>query len=267
MFNTRLCSQTVFITGASSGIGAAIARGVAFHGGRLVLAARRADKLDALAQELLNTYGTESHLLTLDVRDAHAVARAVAALPPAFARLDVLVNNAGLARAFTPVYENTPGDIDDMVDTNVKGLLYVTRAVVPGMIARGRGHIVNIGSTAGHSVYPGGTVYCATKHAVDAVTRGLKMDVHGTPLRVTTVDPGMVETDFSLVRFHGDADRAAQVYAGTSPLTAEDVADSVLYALTRPPHVNIAEIILMPTVQSAATMIHRDADPAATTES
>jgi serine 3-dehydrogenase len=148
-----------------------------------------------------------------------------------------------------------------MIDTNVKGLLYVTRAVVPGMVKRGRGHIINLGSTAGHSVYPGGTVYCATKHAVGAITEGLKMDLHGTPVRVSSVDPGLVETEFSVVRFSGDVDRANAVYAGVQPLTAEDVADAILYCATRPPHVNISEIIMMPVGQSSPTMVHRDAPP------
>ena len=192
------------------------------------------------------------------MRDAQAVERALAALPAEFANIDVLVNNAGLSRAMDPAYANEVRHIDDMVDTNVKGLLYVTRAVVPGMLERGRGHVVNIGSTAGHAVYPGGTVYAATKHAVDAITRGLKMDLHGSPIRVSTVDPGLVETDFSLVRFEGDAARAAAVYSSTAPLTADDVADAVLWAVTRPARVNVAEIILMPTVQSSVTMIQRD---------
>lgn len=258
MRTAPLQGQTVLVTGASSGIGEAIARAVAAAGGRLVLAARRRTALEALARDLAAAHGTDSHVLELDVRDAEAVERAVAGLPDAFAEIDVLVNNAGLARDLCPVHENTPADIDDMVDTNVKGLLYVTRAVVPGLVARGSGHIVNLGSTSGHGVYPGGTVYCGTKHAVRAITEGIKMDVHGTGVRVTTVDPGMVETDFSLVRFRGDAGRAAQVYADTTPLTAADVADAVLFALTRPPHVNISEILLMPTVQSSPTMIARD---------
>ena len=223
-----------------------------------MLAARRAERLDALAAELREAHGTESHTVVLDVRDAAAVEQALTALPHAFAGIDVLVNNAGLARALVPADAPTIGDIDDMVDTNVKGLFYVTRAVVPGMRRRGRGHIVNLGSTSGHWLYPGGAVYCATKHAVRAFNEGLKMDVHGTAIRVTSVDPGMVETDFSLVRFRGDAARAAQVYANTTPLTPDDVADAVLYALTRPPHVNVSEILLMPTVQSSPTMIARE---------
>ena len=171
----------------------------------------------------------------------------------------MLVNNAGLAKGLAPVWENTPEQIDAMVDTNVKGLLYVTAAVVPGMLARGRGHVVNIGSTAGHGVYAGGVVYCATKHAVGAITQGLKIDLHGTPIRVSTVDPGLVETDFSLVRFDGDKERADPVYSTTTPLQPEDIADAVVYCAGRPPHVNIAEMIVMPTAQSSTTLIQRDA--------
>ena len=201
----------------------------------------------------------EVYPLELDVRDAAAVEQVIRDLPDAWSKIDVLVNNAGLAKGLVPVYENTPEQIDQMVDTNVKGLLYVTRAVVPGMVARGKGHVINIGSTAGHGVYAGGTVYCATKHAVGAITRGLKIDLHGTPVRVSTVDPGLVETDFSLVRFEGDRERADTVYSTTTPLRPEDVADAVLYCASRPPHVNVAELIVMPTAQSSVTLIQRDA--------
>lgn len=192
-----------------------------------------------------------------DVRDQAAVSDSLSALPKEFADIDVLINNAGLARSLAGVHEQDPVDFDEMIDTNVKGLLYVTRAVVPGMVERARGHIVNIGSTAGHEVYAGGTVYCASKHAVGAITRGLKVDLHGTPIRVTTVDPGMVETDFSLVRFRGDTERAAGVYADTRPLIAEDIADAVMWCLTRAERVNIAEIIMTSTDQSSATLVHR----------
>jgi 3-hydroxy acid dehydrogenase / malonic semialdehyde reductase len=168
-----------------------------------------------------------------------------------------VVNNAGLARGFDPIHQGSPADWDEMIDTNLKGLLYVTRAVLPGMVERGRGHVINIGSTAGHDVYPKGNVYCATKFAVNALTQGMRMDLLGTGVRVSTVDPGMVETEFSLVRFHGDAERADRVYQGLQPLTAGDVADAVLWCATRPPHVNIDEIILKPTAQASATQVHR----------
>jgi serine 3-dehydrogenase len=248
---------TVLITGASAGIGAACARAFAAAGARLILAARRGDRLESLASELGDTHGTESHLIQLDVRDSGVVAHTFGDLPDAWAAVDVLVNNAGLSRGMEPVQEGETRDWDEMIDTNIKGLLYATRAILPRMVERGHGHVINIGSTAGHEVYPGGAVYCATKHAVNAITRGLRMDLLGTDVRVTTVDPGMVETDFSLVRFHGDQERADRVYSGLQPLTPEDIADVVLYAATRPPHVNLDEIILRPTAQASSTMVER----------
>lgn len=254
----ELRDRIVFITGASSGIGAACAEAFAQRGARLLLCARRLDRLGQLAEHLRRRYNVDVHGFRLDVRNAAAVQQAIEGLPEAWQAIEVLVNNAGLARALDPVYANTIEDIDRMVDTNVKGLLYVTRAVVPGMLARGRGHVINIGSIAGHEVYPGGTIYCATKHAVAAITQGLKQDLHGTPIRVSTVDPGMVgATEFSLVRFGGDAERAARVYEATQPLMPADVAEAVVWCATRPPHVNIAEIILLPTDQSSATLIAR----------
>ena len=251
----QLHDRTVFITGASSGIGAACARAFAQTGARLLLCARRRDRLDALAAELQDV---AVHAFPLDVTDADAVADALGALPEDWKAIDVLVNNAGKALGLGKVYEMDRADLEGMIDTNVKGLLYVTQAVVPGMVERGRGHVINIGSIAGHEVYPGGAVYCATKHAVSAITQGLKKDLHGTPVRVSTVDPGMVETEFSVVRFHGDRSRADDVYAGTTPLTAADVADAVVYCATRPPHVNLSEIILTSVAQSSTTMVHRD---------
>lgn len=258
-----LTDRVVFVTGASAGIGAACAEAFARTGARLLLCARRAERLEAVAGRLRRDHGADVHTFTLDVRDADAVGAALDALPEAWQAIDVLVNNAGLARALDAVYENTQEHIDTMVDTNVKGLLYVTRAVVPGMVTRGWGHVINLGSTAGHGVYPGGTVYCATKHAVRAINEGLKMDLHGTPVRVSSVDPGLVETEFSIVRFDGDEERAAQVYAEMQPLTPTDIAEVVLFCATRPAHVNILDVVLVPTAQSAATMVHRgplDAD-------
>ena len=248
---------TVLITGASAGIGAACAEAFAARGDRLVLCARRVSKLESLAARLRAEHGVAVHAFELDVRDADAVSRTIGALPADFAAIDVLVNNAGLSRSLDPAYAHEVRHIDEMVDTNVKGLLYVTRAVVPGMLERISGHVVNIGSIAGHAVYPGGAVYAATKHAVDAITRGLKMDLHGTPIRVSSVDPGLVETDFSLVRFEGDAGKADAVYSTTQPLHARDVADAVLWIVTRPAHVNISEVVLMPTAQSSVTMVKR----------
>ncbi|HEU4881692.1 MAG TPA: SDR family oxidoreductase [Longimicrobium sp.] len=252
-------SGTVLITGATAGIGEACARAFAAAGARLVLTGRRTERLQALADELRQAHGTESHLLALDVRDREAVFAAVGGLPAEWAAVDVLVNNAGLGRGMDKLQVGDPDGWDEMVDTNVKGLLYVTRAVTPGMVERGRGHVINLGSVAGHEVYPGGAVYCATKHAVGAITRGLRMDLLGTGVRVSTVDPGMVETEFSVVRFHGDRERADNVYRGMTPLTAGDIADTVLWVATRPPHVNIDEIIIKPTDQASATLVHRSA--------
>jgi 3-hydroxy acid dehydrogenase / malonic semialdehyde reductase len=185
------------------------------------------------------------------------VTRMLEDLPGAWMDIDVLVNNAGLSRGLEKLHEGSISDWDEMVDTNVKGLLYVTRAVVPGMVSRGRGHVINLGSIAGHEVYPGGAVYCATKFAVAAITRGLRLDLVGTPVRVTSIDPGMVETEFSIVRFHGDRERAGKVYDGVQPLTPVDIADAIFYAATRPPHVNVDEVLLMTTAQASATMVHR----------
>lgn len=249
--------KIVFVTGASAGIGEACARAFAGAGARLILAARRAGRLDELAGALASEHGTDVRTLLLDVRDRATVDAAVAGLPPEWAEIDVLVNNAGLGRGLERLYEGSADDWDEMIDTNVKGLLYVTRAVVPGMVARGRGHVVNIGSIAGHEVYPNGNVYCATKHAVDAITKGLRMDLVDTPVRVSTVDPGLVETEFSVVRFKGDEERARKVYEKIEALTASDVADAVLYCATRPPHVTIQEIVITPTNQASALVIHR----------
>lgn len=246
----------VFITGASSGIGEATARAFASTGSALVLAARRFDRLQSLAAEL----SVECHLIGLDVRDRAATHRAVAEIPQRFAAIDVLVNNAGLSRGFEPIHESSEDDWDEMIDTNVKGLLYVSRAVLPGMVRRGRGHVINIGSVAGHEPYPHGNAYCASKAAVRALNKSMRLDLHGTGVRVTAVAPGMVaETAFSEVRFHGDRDRAAQVYAHTRPLSAADVADAIVWCASRPAHVNVEELLLMPTDQAAPTLVHRTA--------
>lgn len=248
---------TVLITGASAGIGEACAHAFAAAGARLVLAARRADRLESLARTLRERHGSDVHRLALDVRDAGVVAHVLSSLPAEWSAIDVLVNNAGLGRGLDPLHEGDAREWDEMIDTNVKGLLYVTRAVLPGMLERGRGHVINLGSIAGHEVYPGGAVYCASKHAVRALTQGLRMDLLGTPIRVSSIDPGMVETEFSVVRFRGDVERARNVYRGMQPLTAADVADAVLWCATRPPHVNIDEIVLKPTAQASALLVHR----------
>lgn len=254
MYN--LDGRIVFVTGASSGIGEACAEAFAGAGARLLLCARRVQRLHTLAERLRSLHNADVHAFELDVRDADAVTSRIAGLPESWQSIDVLVNNAGLARDLSAVHEGAVPDWDDMIDTNVKGLLYVTRAVVPRMVERGQGHVIQIGSIAGHIVYPGGTVYCASKHAVHAINTGLKMDLLGTGVRVSTVDPGMTETEFSIVRFHGDEERAGAVYEHVTPLTGADVADAVLYCATRPPHVNINEVVLMPVDQSYAG-IHR----------
>jgi NADP-dependent 3-hydroxy acid dehydrogenase YdfG len=254
----KLKGRTVLVTGASAGIGAACARAFAAEGARLILVGRRAGRLVELAEKLRGG-GTDVFLLELDVRDGDAVAAQLGGLPAEWREVDVLVNNAGLGRGLDKLWEGSPADWDEMVDTNVKGLLYVTRAVVPGMAERGRGHVINLGSVAGHEVYPGGAVYCATKHAVAAITQGLRMDVLGTGIRVSTVDPGMVETEFSVVRFHGDEARAKNVYRGMTALTAADIAETIVWVATRPPHVCIDEVIIKPTDQASATMVHRKA--------
>lgn len=253
---TSLSGTIVLITGASSGIGEACAHAFAAQGARLLLGARRVDRLDRLSQ-VLGAGGADVKALELDVRDRAAVAETFAKLPGEWRAIDVLVNNAGLSRGLDPIQEGSIDDWDEMIDTNVKGLLYVTRAVVPGMVERGRGHVINIGSIAGHDVYPKGNVYCGTKHAVRAMTRGMQIDLNGTGVRVSSVDPGMVQTEFSVVRFHGDQERADAVYRGVTPLTADDVAEAVVYCATRPAHVNVHEMVLMPTDQASATVLTR----------
>jgi NADP-dependent 3-hydroxy acid dehydrogenase YdfG len=254
----KLAEKIVFITGASSGIGAATALAFAAEGARLLLAARRTDKLAAVALEAMERGASAVHTLALDVRDRALVAQTISELPSDWAAIDILVNNAGLSRGLEKLYVGQIDDWEEMIDTNVKGLLYVTRAVVPGMVERGRGHVVNLGSTAGEMTYPGGAVYCASKAAERAINDGLRQDVLGTPIRVTTVDPGMVETEFSIVRFHGDTERANNFYKGLKPLTAADIADAIVWAASRPAHVNIARIMLTPVAQANSLLSHRE---------
>lgn len=253
-----LKGKTVFITGASAGIGAATAYAFAAEGARLLLAARRKDKLDVVATEVLTKGAEAVHTFELDVRDQAAVAAAIEALPAEWAEIDVLVNNAGLSRGLDKLWEGKIEDWEEMIDTNVKGLLYVTRAVVPGMVARKSGHIVNLGSTAGELPYPNGAVYCATKAAEKSINDGLRQDLLGTPLRVTSIDPGMVETDFSKVRFRGDEERAAKIYQNITPLTPEDIADAIVWAAARPAHVNIAHVLMTTIHQANSIMFHRE---------
>jgi len=254
---SRLAEQVVLVTGASSGIGAACARTFAAGGARLLVAARRLDRLAALADELNALGAAEVRTEELDVRDAAAVAERIESLPESWRAIEVLINNAGLSRGLAPLQDGLLDDWNEMIDTNVRGLLHVDRAVVPLMVARGRGTVVHIGSIAGHEVYPGGSVYCATKHAVRAITGALRLDLVGSGVRVCSIDPGMTETEFSEVRFHGDKRKAAAVYRGMKPLRAEDVAEVVLFASTRPDHVDLAEILLLPTDQASATNVHR----------
>jgi NADP-dependent 3-hydroxy acid dehydrogenase YdfG len=215
--------------------------------------------LAEVASKALERGAPAVHSIDLDVRDHRAVQQTIDDLPSEWAEIDILVNNAGLSRGLEKLYMGRIQDWEEMIDTNVKGLLYVTRAVVPGMVVRARGHVINMGSTAGELTYPNGAVYCATKAAERAINDGLRMDVLGTPVRVTSVDPGMVETDFSLVRFHGDSQRAEKVYKGVKPLTAEDVADVIVWAASRPAHVNIARVTLTPVQQANSLLFHRDA--------
>lgn len=252
-----LQDQIILITGASSGIGAAMARIFAQAGAKLILAARRQERLEQLADELSKEFANPTHLLPLDVRDRTAVESAISSLPAEWSAIDILINNAGLSRGLDKLYEGSFSDWEEMIDTNIKGLLYFTRSIVPGMVSRGRGHVVNLGSIAGHQTYPNGNVYCATKAAVRVISEGLKQDLLGTPVRVTSVDPGLVETEFSQVRFHGDTERAKKVYQGLTPLTPNDVADVVFFCVTRPPHVNISEVLLTPTDQAGSTLFNR----------
>jgi NADP-dependent 3-hydroxy acid dehydrogenase YdfG len=252
-----LQGKVVLITGASSGFGRATAFVFAAAGARLLLCARRLERLLELETPLIAAGAQAVSSFRLDVRDRTAVSAAIAGLPQDWAAIDVLVNNAGLSRGLTKVYEDDPADWDEMIDTNMKGLLSVTRAVVPGMVTRNSGHVINLGSIAGHLTYANGTVYCATKAAERALSDGLKLDLMGTAVRVTSVDPGMSETEFSQVRFHGDVQRAAKVYDGVTPLTPEDVADAILWAASRPAHVNIHSIVLTPIDQANSMVVNR----------
>jgi len=254
---TTLTHSLVFITGASSGIGRSCAYKFAEAGARLILVARRRERLEKLAAEFKNRFKTDSYIEAFDVRDRHAVIKFVQILPKEWQNIDILINNAGLSRGLQKLHEGHFEDWEEMIDTNVKGLLYISRAILPGMVERKKGTLINIGSIAGHDVYPGGNVYCATKHAVDALTKGMRMDLVDTPIRVCTIDPGLVETEFSEVRFHGDRERAKKTYQNMTPLTPEDIADAVFYAATRPAHVQIAELIIMPTAQASPTLVHR----------
>ncbi len=245
------------VTGATSGIGEACARKLAVMGYNMIITGRRADRLDALAQEL-SVMGVGVITLEFDVRDREAAATAIKSLPPEWQEIDVLVNNAGGAWGLEPEYEGNYEDWDTMIDTNIKGLLTMTRLIVPGMVERDRGHVVNIGSVAGDAAYAGGNVYCATKSAVKALSDGLRIDVAHTSVRVTNIKPGLVETNFSVVRFHGDKERADNVYKGIQPLTGEDIAECVAFAVNAPAHVQVAELLVLATHQASGSVIHRE---------
>jgi len=254
---TSLKGKIVFITGASSGIGAATALAFARLGAKLLLCARRLELLLEMETSLMDAGAEAVLLFRLDVRDGDAVDTALTSLPQEWAPIDVLVNNAGLSRGLTKLYEDDPENWEEMIDTNIKGLLYVSRAVVPGMVERAAGHVISLGSTAGYITYANGAVYCATKAAEKSITEGLKIDLMGTPVRVTSVDPGMVQTDFSKVRFRGDEERAAKIYQNITPLQPEDVADAIVWAATRPAHVNIHHIVLTTIDQANSTVFYR----------
>jgi len=253
----ELKDARVLVTGASSGIGRSCAAKFAEAGAKLLITARRRDRIDVLAGELKGKYHTDCLTMELDIRDRKTVEKAFANLPKEWETIDILVNNAGLSRGLDKLHEGKIDDWEEMIDTNIKGLLYVSRAVIPGMVARKRGTIINIGSIAGHEVYPRGNVYAATKHAVDALTKGMRLDLVDTPVRVCTVDPGLVETEFSMVRFRGDKEKAKAVYQNLEPLSPEDIADAVVFCATRPQHVQIAEMIVLPTAQASTTLVHR----------
>lgn len=253
-----LKEKTVFITGATSGIGKSCAYAFAKNGANLIICARRLKLVNETAEDLRKKIGVKVHAFKLDVSKRDEVNKSISSLPEEFKKVDLLINNAGLARGLNKFYEDNPDGWDEMIDTNVKGLLYVTYAILPGMIERKSGHIINIGSIAGHEAYPKGAVYCATKHAVDAITRSLRMDVIDKNILVSTIDAGLVETNFSKVRFYGDEEKAKNVYKGITPLTGEDIADAVLFCASRPKHVNISEITLLAAQQASATVVHRE---------
>lgn len=249
--------RIVLITGATSGIGEATALLLAENNFKLILCGRRTDRLEALKNKLASV--TEVYTLAFDVRDRKSVHQAISGLPSAWKQIDVLINSAGNAHGLDPIQTGNVDDWDAMIDINVKGLLYVCHEVVPAMAERKSGHIINIGSIAGKEVYPNGNVYSASKFAVDALSRGMRIDLNASGIKVTSINPGMVETEFSLVRFKGDAQRAAQTYKGLEPLKGKDIADIILYAVTRPAHVQLADITVFPTAQASSMHVKRDA--------
>lgn len=247
--------KTALITGASSGIGRATARIFADNGINLIICGRRKERLEKLQKQLRAK--VDIHVLDFDIRDKSAVFKAYDSLPEEFSIIDILINNAGNAHGLSPIDQGDIDDWDAMMDINVKGLLYISKAIIPSMIKNNTGQIINIGSTAGKEVYPGGNVYCASKHAVDAINQAMRIDLNQYGIRVGAINPGLVETEFSEVRFKGDRDRAKQVYQGYTPLTAEDVAEIIYFTVSRPAHVNIADLIVMPTDQASSTIVNK----------
>jgi NADP-dependent 3-hydroxy acid dehydrogenase YdfG len=252
-----MTGRIVFLTGATSGIGEATARLLAHHNFNLILCGRRKDRLEKLQADLASL--TAVTTLSFDVRDQPDVKKAIDSLPEKWKAVDVLINNAGNAHGFDPIQKGSLEDWDAMIDINVKGLLYVSREIIPGMTERKKGHIINIGSIAGKEVYPNGNVYCASKFAVDAVTKGMRLDLNPYSIKVTSINPGLVETEFSLVRFKGDADKSSSVYKGIDPLKGEDIAQIILFSLTCAPHVVLADITVFPTAQASSTLVNRTA--------
>jgi NADP-dependent 3-hydroxy acid dehydrogenase YdfG len=250
-------NKTVLITGASSGIGEGCARKFASQGARIILNARNVQKLEALALELKEKYNSECYVLPFDVCDRKTAIESLESLPYEWKSIDILINNAGLAVGVDKEHEGSLDEWDVVIDTNVKALLSMTRIVVPGMVERGRGHIINIGSIAGDAAYPGGSVYCATKAAVKALSDGLRIDLVDTPLRVTNIKPGLVETNFSVVRFRGDQEKADNVYKGIHALTGDDIAEVAYFAASAPEHMQVAEILVMPTNQASGTIVSK----------
>jgi len=251
-------AKTAFITGTTSGFGLAIANRLSSLGYNIIITGRRRDRLHKVADDVRSYYGVEVLPLCFDVREREACRKAVDSLPEHWQQIDLLINNAGLAAGSTPIQEGDMDDWERMIDTNVKGLLYISRFVIPLMVRRKSGHIINISSIAGVEVYPSGNVYCATKHAVNAITKGMRIDLLKENIKVSSIAPGAAETEFSLVRFHGDQDKADAVYKGIVPLNAEDIADTVEFIVTRPPHVNINDILLTPVRQANTYLFNRD---------
>jgi 3-hydroxy acid dehydrogenase / malonic semialdehyde reductase len=250
--------KTAMVTGASSGFGYASAFMLAKNGYNLILNARRKDRIEELSRTLKEQYKIAVHELIFDVRDRKAVSESIQSLPEEFTPVDVLINNAGLALGLSELHDGNPDDWDTMIDTNVKGLLYVSKAIIPGMIKGGRGHIINIGSIAGRETYPKGNVYCATKHAVDSLTKAMRIELVQHNIKVTQVSPGAADTEFSLVRFKGNKDVASNIYKGYTPLYAEDIARSIEFCISQPSHVNIDDILIMPSAQASATIFNKN---------